>query len=213
MPPTLATQCVNPFNAGRHLLSALLSSSAPKAQPRQFWMPTTSPRSTPSTLILPRRRSFHHTALYKSRALRNPILNDEGEELLLSITERAAARLSQISKSGETKNASQLLRINVEAGGCHGFQYLMSLERANDLAPNPPYEDSAPSNEDVPIDTIIASESHPNAQIILDKPSLELLAGSTVDYTKELIGAQFKIVGNPRATSSCGCGTSFDVIE
>jgi iron-sulfur cluster assembly 2 len=27
----------------------------------------------------------------------------------------------------------------------------------------------------------------------------------------ELIGSQFKIVDNPLATSSCGCGTSFDI--
>lgn len=49
------------------------------------------------------------------------------------------------------------------------------------------------------------------AQVVMDLPSLELLKGSTVDYTTELIGSQFKIVGNPRATSSCGCGTSFDI--
>ena len=45
----------------------------------------------------------------------------------------------------------------------------------------------------------------------MDEPSLELLKGSKVDYTMELIGSQFKIVGNPAATSSCGCGTSFDI--
>lgn len=49
------------------------------------------------------------------------------------------------------------------------------------------------------------------AEVVLDQPSLELLKGSTVDFTTELIGSQFKIVGNPRATSSCGCGTSFDI--
>jgi len=49
------------------------------------------------------------------------------------------------------------------------------------------------------------------AEVVLDQPSLELLKGSTVDFTTELIGSQFKITGNPRATSSCGCGTSFDV--
>lgn len=48
-------------------------------------------------------------------------------------------------------------------------------------------------------------------QIILDEPSLELLNGSKVDFTMELIGSQFKITDNPHATSSCGCGTSFDV--
>lgn len=51
------------------------------------------------------------------------------------------------------------------------------------------------------------------AKVVMDEPSLELLSGSTVDYTTELIGSQFKIVDNPRATSNCGCGTSFDVMD
>lgn len=49
------------------------------------------------------------------------------------------------------------------------------------------------------------------AKVVMDEPSLELLKGSKVDYTMELIGSQFKIADNPRASSSCGCGTSFDV--
>lgn len=66
-------------------------------------------------------------------------------------------------------------------------------------------------------DTVFAIESseEPNgkgkAEVVMDLPSLELLKGSTVDFTTELIGSQFKIVGNPRAKSSCGCGTSFDI--
>ena len=51
------------------------------------------------------------------------------------------------------------------------------------------------------------------AQVVLDEASLELLKGSTVDFTTELIGSQFKITGNPRAKSSCGCGTSFDIAD
>lgn len=54
-------------------------------------------------------------------------------------------------------------------------------------------------------------EAQNGAKIILDGPSLDLLKGSKVDYTQELIGSQFKIVDNPLATSSCGCGTSFDI--
>ena len=50
-----------------------------------------------------------------------------------------------------------------------------------------------------------------SARVVLDEPSLELLKGSKVDYTMELIGSQFKIVDNPAASSSCGCGTSFDI--
>ena len=60
-------------------------------------------------------------------------------------------------------------------------------------------------------DTIFIAPDDSNAKIILDGPSLEILAGSKVDYTTELIGSQFKIIDNPLATSSCGCGTSFDI--
>lgn len=86
------------------------------------------------------------------------------------------------------------------SGGCHGFQYLMSLEQATKI--------------DEEEDTVFAAEvsdDNGRAEVVMDLASLELLQGSTVDFTQELIGSQFKIVGNPRASSSCGCGTSFDI--
>ena len=43
---------------------------------------------------------------------------------------------------------------------------------------------------------------------IIDKASLEIISGSTVDFKKEMIGESFTI-NNPKATSSCGCGLSF----
>ena len=49
------------------------------------------------------------------------------------------------------------------------------------------------------------------ARVIIDESSLQLLKGSKVDYTMELIGRQFKVVDGPGVKSSCGCGTSFDV--
>ena len=49
------------------------------------------------------------------------------------------------------------------------------------------------------------------AKVVIDEPSLELLKGSSIDYTMELIGSQFKVTGIPGAKSSCGCGTSFDI--
>lgn len=92
-------------------------------------------------------------------------------------------------------NPSLALRVTVESGGCHGFQYLMSLANMSSV-----------SSDD---DTVF--EASNGAKVVMDEPSLELLKGSTVDFTMELIGSQFKIVGNPAATSSCGCGTSFDI--
>ena len=47
-------------------------------------------------------------------------------------------------------------------------------------------------------------------RVFVDPVSLELLAGSELDWTEALIGAHFA-VKNPQAVSACGCGTSFSV--
>lgn len=127
-------------------------------------------------------------------------------------------------------NPHLALRIQVESGGCHGFQYLMSLVTLPSTLPAQPADaahsaeqpgegaDSGVIREDDTIFTYTKDEGEAPAdpaaaapKIVLDQPSLELLKGSKVDYTMELIGSQFKIVDNPMATSSCGCGTSFDL--
>ncbi|KAB8247059.1 hypothetical protein BDV35DRAFT_380128 [Aspergillus flavus] len=106
------------------------------------------------------------------------------------------------------ENPYHHLRITVTSGGCHGFQYMMSLEAASKIDPE---EDTVFEAEYSPEEG--SSEAAGQAKVVMDEPSLELLYGSTVDYTMELIGSQFKIVDNPRATSNCGCGTSFDVTD
>ncbi|KAI3343992.1 hypothetical protein F4824DRAFT_29676 [Ustulina deusta] len=169
--------------------------------------------------------------LAKTLAIHNPQTDEDGNAMALEITPRAANRLSQIMS--KDKNPYLALRIQVESGGCHGFQYLMSLTTlpstpgsplgpaADDVIPSTTTS-STPSppalNED---DTVFAFSADDSAEpstppltspkIVMDLPSLELLKGSKVDYTMELIGSQFKIVDNPLATSSCGCGTSFDI--
>jgi iron-sulfur cluster assembly 2 len=132
----------------------------------------------------------------------------------ITISPAAAHRLQQITSTPQKRNTlaktpitpDSHLRVTVTSGGCHGFQYLMSLEPSQKI--------------DVEEDTIFAVSAgvegkgetkKGKAEVVMDQPSLELLNGSTVDFVSELIGSQFKIVGNPRASSSCGCGTSFDI--
>lgn len=134
-------------------------------------------------------------------------------------------RLTEIMS--KDNNPQLALRIQVESGGCHGFQYLMSLVTLPESIPPKPAAAAAASEhpgegassgevrEDDTIFTYTPEEGQQadmkGAKIILDQPSLDLLKGSKVDFTMELIGSQFKIVDNPLATSSCGCGTSFDI--
>lgn len=122
--------------------------------------------------------------------LQNPRTDEDGNAMTVDLTPRATKRLKEIQEKDSNPNLA--LRITVEAGGCHGFQYLMSLSDKFDAVE----------------DTVFADDG---AKVVMDEPSLELLKGSKIDYTMELIGSQFKIVDNPKATSSCGCGTSFDI--
>lgn len=202
------------------------------------------------------RRFFVSTTCRRAtQAIFNAQEDDDGNPMLLEITVRAAKRLQQImAKDG---NPDLALRIQVESGGCHGFQYIMSLttlpadlrssaesastdphvsgavsskpltfsETAEEVTPSTTTSNAPSSSSLGEEDTVFAyvpevaegpgakqpEFEHPTAKIVLDKPSLDLLKGSKVDYTMELIGSQFKIVDNPFATSSCGCGTSFDI--
>ena len=106
-----------------------------------------------------------------------------------AVTDRAAARIAEIV--AETKAAQETaLRVAVLAGGCSGFQYKFDLD-----------------SEIQPDDLLI---EHGPARVVVDAVSLDLLAGSELDYAEELIGSYFS-VRNPNAKSACGCGTSFSI--
>ena len=45
---------------------------------------------------------------------------------------------------------------------------------------------------------------------VIDRTSLDIIAGSVIDFKKEMIGESFTI-NNPKASASCGCGLSFSV--
>lgn len=101
------------------------------------------------------------------------------------VTDRAFAQLAAIGAGSQ----GQALRIAVEGGGCSGFQYDIKLDE--------PAED----------DLILEGSGE---KVVVDAVSLPFLAGATIDYTQELIGARF-VIDNPNASSSCGCGTSFSM--
>ena len=77
-------------------------------------------------------------------------------------------------------------RITVQGGGCSGFKYNFSF-------------DNKVEKDDILFD-----------KAVIDKQSLTIIAGSIVDFKKEMIGESFSIK-NPNALASCGCGLSFSV--
>lgn len=174
------------------------------------WRPIARKAETTEKTTLertPQRRALSSTARRRAVAITNPRQDDSGNDMTITITPRAAHRLQAIAETDQ--NPDLALRVSVESGGCHGFQYLMSLTTTKDIDPE---EDTIFENEErVNKKGSVEGEDGYKAKVIMDEPSLELLKGSSVDYTMELIGSQFKVTGIPGAKSSCGCGTSFDI--
>ena len=103
----------------------------------------------------------------------------------VTVTERAARRIGEILRQ---EPVGSMLRVSVEGGGCSGFQYKFDTERAK-------------ADDDVVIE-------RNDVTVLIDPVSLDYMAGAEIDFVDDLIGSAFR-VNNPKATASCGCGTSF----
>lgn len=88
------------------------------------------------------------------------------------------------------KQPELMLRIQVNGGGCQGFEYAFELTGT--------MEDD---------DEVFEKDG---IKVLVDAVSFPYLNGAEIDYVDDLIGSHFKI-NNPNASSSCGCGTSFSV--
>ena len=101
----------------------------------------------------------------------------------IEFTNRAVEQIKKIINNDQSK---KFFRITVKGGGCSGFKY------------------------DFTFDNKVNSDDIVFENTIIDKPSLDIIAGSIVDFKKEMIGESF-VIKNPKATASCGCGLSFSV--
>lgn len=106
---------------------------------------------------------------------------------MLTLTDAAAKRVAAIA---EKQSKPAILRLSVEGGGCSGFQYKFDLAEAAE-------------NDDMVSET-------DGVRLVVDPVSLDLVAGSKVDFVESLGGAAFR-VENPNAAAGCGCGSSFGI--
>jgi iron-sulfur cluster insertion protein len=106
----------------------------------------------------------------------------------LNFTDNAANKVRELIE--EEGNADLKLRVFVTGGGCSGFQYGFTFDEAQ--------------NED---DIVMQKNG---VTLLIDPMSYQYLVGAEIDYTEGLEGAQF-VIKNPNASSTCGCGSSFNV--
>jgi iron-sulfur cluster assembly protein len=110
------------------------------------------------------------------------------------LSESAAREINNIVKQQELDATKIRLRVGVKGGGCSGFSYLLDLTESQK-------------------ETDEVFEQHGirilcDPKIIVDPKSLLYLNGTTIDFKDEIMGRGF-VFGNPNATSTCGCGSSF----
>lgn len=110
----------------------------------------------------------------------------------MTISESAARQVAVLRRAEGDENL--MLRIFVSGGGCSGFQYGFS------------FDDTVKDDDHV----FERATDDTSAKVVVDDTSLDLLAGSEIDWVEELVGAAFRI-NNPNATASCGCGSSFAI--
>lgn len=113
----------------------------------------------------------------------------------LQITQRCAERINELSRQ---RNKHVVLRVQVDGGGCSGFQYGFVLEDWD--------QQPQPSQLTDKHDILLEQDG---AHVIVDDMSLAYVSGSKLDFVQELISSSFRVTENPNSEASCGCGVSF----
>uniref|UniRef100_A0A7S3QSH0 Core domain-containing protein n=1 Tax=Dunaliella tertiolecta TaxID=3047 RepID=A0A7S3QSH0_DUNTE len=164
-PRTSSPQQLGPCSTNRSLQFSTAASAAMQQQQQQPFQGSSSPSST-----------FEQGGA------------DQGE---LIVEESAFKRLQHLSHLQGGKPV--LLRVEVEGGGCSGFQYKFAL--VDSINPD---------------DRVFGSG---DCKVLCDTLSLEFLRGAKVEFEDSLMRSAFVINSNPNAdkSTSCGCGSSFSV--
>lgn len=107
---------------------------------------------------------------------------------MLQLTDKAVDKVKSLLQ--DENKAGYGLRVAVQGGGCSGFQYGLTWE-----------------SEQQPNDNVLEFDG---LKVFLDPLSAMYLEEVRIDYVDSLSGSGFKII-NPKATGSCGCGSSFSM--
>jgi len=107
---------------------------------------------------------------------------------MLDLTPKAVEKVKALL-AAENKDGYGL-RVAVRGGGCSGFQYGLTWE-----------------NTPQALDQVLEFDGLKVYVDAISSPHVEALR---IDYVDSLAGSGFKI-DNPKATGSCGCGSSFSM--
>ena len=108
---------------------------------------------------------------------------------MINLTQKTSKNFIRMADDEGHEGVNKYLRIEVTGGGCAGYEYKLTFD--------------SPEKKDLLFETL-------GVKICVDRKSHLLLDGLLIDWTNDLSapGPRFE---NPRATSTCGCSTSFNI--
>ena len=109
---------------------------------------------------------------------------------MINVSSAAASKITELLTEEQKVNSG--LRVFVQGGGCSGFQYGLMIEESGGDG-----------------DQVFESNG---VKLYVDPISIRYLKGAEVDFVDTVTGGGFTIK-NPNATSTCGCGSSFNTEE
>ncbi|HVA80389.1 MAG TPA: iron-sulfur cluster assembly accessory protein [Candidatus Binataceae bacterium] len=123
---------------------------------------------------------MEHTGTENPGTLDNSTLPD------VRLTPKAIEMVRKM-RAKEGLDSEHGIRISVVGGGCSGFQYQIKFDTLKEG------------------DRVAEFDG---MRVYIDDFSLPYMAGTTLDFVEGLHGAGFRF-DNPRASRTCGCGSSF----
>ena len=106
---------------------------------------------------------------------------------IVVLTPKAVEMVKSL-RAKEGRPDSHALRVGVVGGGCSGFSYQLGFD------------------EQVNADDHVTE--YDGVRVVVDATSAPHLAGTEIDFVSSLHGGGFRFT-NPKATHTCGCGSSF----
>lgn len=105
---------------------------------------------------------------------------------LISVSNKAINQCQKILSITQSKS----LILSLKSGGCNGFEYKLETSSKDKINNSELYEKNG-------------------VKIYICNQSLLYLLGTKIDWKKDIMGESFHFE-NPNASSTCGCGSSFN---
>ena len=107
---------------------------------------------------------------------------------MITVTEKAIVKIKEMMRKQQVESGG--LRVGVIGGGCSGLSYKLDFETQ-----------IRPHGQGL---------EREGVKLFIDPESLNFLQETTLDFSDGLNGRGFVFI-NPKATRTCGCGSSFAV--